>query len=97
MNRVDLGTVDMLIRVVLQKVTIGVDPKLVAQDLLPVRTYARQVLNVLIENIQLVLSIKNGFRHDEVVGRGDLDVLAVALDECNLMAIALHDRGDWQP
>ena len=48
---IDLGTIDILIGIVLQQVTIGVDTEFVTQNLLPVGTHTRQVLYVLIEDI----------------------------------------------
>ena len=48
---IDLGTIDILIGVELQQVAVGVDAEFVAQYLLTVRSYARQVLYVLIEDV----------------------------------------------
>jgi hypothetical protein len=48
---IDLGAIDILIGIVLQQITIGMDAEFVAQYLLPVGTHPRQVLYVLIEDI----------------------------------------------
>ena len=47
-NLVDLRTVYIFIRIVLEQVTIGLYTKLIAQHLLAIRPYAWQVFNILI-------------------------------------------------
>ena len=39
------------------------------------------------------MRIDNGFCDGDVIGRGDLDVLTIALDESNLVAVAFYHRG----
>ena len=48
---IDLRPIDVLIRVVLEQVTIGVDTEFFTQYLLPIRSHPRQVLYVLVENV----------------------------------------------
>ena len=57
-DSVDLGTVDVFVWIILKQVAIAFDAKLIAQHLFTVRAYARQVLYVLIEYIQLFCYIK---------------------------------------
>ena len=45
---VNLRTVHIFIRIVFEQVTIGLNTELVAQHLLAVRAYARQVFNILV-------------------------------------------------
>jgi len=45
---IDLRPVNVLVRIVLEQVTIGVDTKFFTQYLLPVRSHPRQVLYVLV-------------------------------------------------
>ena len=48
MDGIDLRAVHIFIRVILQQVTISLDAELVAQHLLPIWAYARQILDVLL-------------------------------------------------
>ena len=45
---VDLRAVDIFVRIVFEQVTIGLNAELVAQHLLAVRPYARQVFDILV-------------------------------------------------
>ena len=45
---VDLRAVDIFVRIVFEQVTIGLDTELIAQHLLAVRPYARQVFDILV-------------------------------------------------
>ena len=49
------AAVHMLIWIILEQVTVGLDAEFIAQQLLAVRANARQELDVLIENVQLCL------------------------------------------
>ena len=89
-DSVDLRTVHIFIWIVFEQVTVCLDAEFVAQHLLAVRAYARQEFDVLIENIHC---LNQHFSNLEVIGCGNLDVLAVALDKGDLMAVALHNGG----
>ena len=45
---VDLRAVDIFVRIVFEQVTIGLNAELIAQHLLAVRPYARQVFDILV-------------------------------------------------
>ena len=41
----------------------------------------------------IILQFTEGFGHNDVVRRGDLDILAVTLDEGDGVAVRLYHRG----